>query len=226
MLFSYPYLVAEPLSLIPIGITLPPAAFHVRRSSFDQSGDEVLPKWVANLSSQPVIFATLGTLFNKRPGQFENILEALKNEPLELILAVGRDRDPTEFGEQPSNVHIERYIPESLVFPYCDLVVSHCGSGTIMAALEHGLPLVNLPIFADQPENAALCAELGVGVTVPMEERTPETIRAAVQKVLSKPDYHSKAKQIQSGMQALPELEAVTNLLEKLVSENKQTRGK
>jgi UDP:flavonoid glycosyltransferase YjiC (YdhE family) len=98
-------------------------------------------------------------------------------------------------------------------------------SGTIMAALEHGLPLVNLPIFADQPENAALCAKLGVGVTVSMEERTPEAIRAAVQKVLSDPDYHSKAKQIQSEMQALPGFEAVTRLLERLVSE-KGPRGK
>ncbi len=220
MIFDRLYLVAEPPALIPARVSLPASAFHLRRYIFDQSGEEALPTWLADLTSGwPVVFATLGTLFNRVPGQFENILAALKDEPLELIVALGRDRDPADFGEQPSNVHLERYIPQSLLFAYCDLIVSHAGSGTILAALEYGLPLVNLPIFADQPENAALCAELGVGLTVPLEERTPELIRAAVQKVLADPSYRNKARQIQAEMRALPGMEEVISLFERLVAE-------
>jgi UDP:flavonoid glycosyltransferase YjiC (YdhE family) len=51
-------------------------------------------------------------------------------------------------------VRIERYIPQSLLFPRCDLVVSHGGSNTVLAGFAHGLPQVITPITADQPENA------------------------------------------------------------------------
>jgi hypothetical protein len=51
---------------------------------------------------------------------------ATRHEPLRLILTVGRDCDPAEFGgPQPTHVHIERYLSQSLVLPACDLVVSH-----------------------------------------------------------------------------------------------------
>ena len=52
-------------------------------------------------------------------------------------------------------------IPRSLVFDACALLVSHFGSGLMTAALEHGLPMVNIPIATDQPENAERCARGG-----------------------------------------------------------------
>ncbi len=59
MLYRYLYLVTEPLSLIPAGVTLPPTAFHLRHSTFDQSGAETLPEWIAHLADRPVVYATL-----------------------------------------------------------------------------------------------------------------------------------------------------------------------
>ena len=46
--------------------------------------------------------------------------------------------------------------------PALRLVVSHGGSGSVVGALAHGLPMVLLPLGADQPQNARRCAELGV----------------------------------------------------------------
>ena len=67
------------------------------------------------------------------------------DEPVTLIVTTGRDRDPAEFGPQPAHVRIERYVPQSLLFPRCDLVITHGGTGTVLTALGHGLPMVLIP---------------------------------------------------------------------------------
>jgi UDP:flavonoid glycosyltransferase YjiC (YdhE family) len=219
MLFRYLYLICEPPFFQPPGEELPPTARFLRRVPFDRSGDESLAAWVLDLPAQPTVFATLGTAVNQTPGIFPAILEGLGDAPINLILAVGRDADPGAFGQQPPNVHIERYIPQSLLFPHCDLVVSHGGSGTILTALSYGLPLVNIPIGSDQPENATRCTELGVGVTVPLAELSPEAIRRAVREVLSNPGYRARAERLRDEMAAMPGPEHAVALLERLAVE-------
>src|SRR5688500_7535798 len=147
---------------------LPPTAHTVRHISFNASAEEHLPDWVADLPERPTVYATLGTVFNDSTAIFAAILEGLRDEPINLILTVGRNINPTTFGPQPPNVHIERYIPQSLLLPHCDLVITHGGSGTVMDTLSHGLPMVVIPIAADQPPNAKSCARLGTArVTEP-----------------------------------------------------------
>jgi UDP:flavonoid glycosyltransferase YjiC (YdhE family) len=95
-----------------------------------------------------------------------------------LIVTTGRDRDPAAFDPQPEHVRIERYVPQSLLFPRCDAVVAHGGTGTVLAALAHGLLLVLAPVAADQPDNARRCEHLGVARMVPPDGRTPGAFRA------------------------------------------------
>jgi UDP:flavonoid glycosyltransferase YjiC (YdhE family) len=78
------------------------------------------------------------------------------------------------------------------------------------------LPLVSVPLGADQPLNAAACAALGVGVTVGPEERTPEAIRAAVRKVLAHPTYRQNAERVRDELAALPGPEYAVALLARL----------
>ena len=75
----------------------------------------------------------------------------LRDEPINLVLTIGSNADPADLGEQPAHVHIERYVSQSVLMPYCDLVVCHGGFGTVLTALDAGLPLVIIPIEADQP---------------------------------------------------------------------------
>ena len=200
---------------------LPRTAHTVRLVPFDRSGDEALPAWVGDLPDRPVVYATMGTAFNRVSGILEAILTGLRDEPLALILTVGRDRDPTAFGPQPAHVHIERYVPQSLLFPSCDLVVNHGGSGTVMTALSHGLPMVIVPVSADQPDNARRCEQLGVARVIAPENRTPEAIRAAVRAVLGDPSYRPNAERMREEMERLPGPEHVVGLLERLVVEQR-----
>src|SRR5205814_5628085 len=135
-------------------------------------------------------YASLGTVLRRAvPGLFAAILQGAGPVAGTVIAAVGGESGPADLGPQPAHVQVERYVPQSLIFPRCDLVVTHGGSGTLLAALAHGLPLVMIPIGADQPDNAACCTALGVGRMIGPDERTPEAIRAAVRAVLADPTY-------------------------------------
>jgi MGT family glycosyltransferase len=192
------------------------ATYFVRPAPFDRSGDEAPPAWVDALPPRPTVYATLGTTFNGRADLFSAFLAGLRDEPLNLIVTVGRDQDPAQFGPQPPNVRIERYIPQTLLLPRCDLVLTHGGSGTVMAALVHGLPLVLVPIAADQPDNAARCAALGVGRVVEAARATPRAIRDAVRAVLADRDYYRSAGRLRGEILRLPETDQAVPLLEQL----------
>jgi UDP:flavonoid glycosyltransferase YjiC (YdhE family) len=224
MLFRYLYLVNEPESFQTVPAELPPAAFRCRRVVFDRSGAEQRPAWLDYLPAGRTVYATAGTMVNKTPGLLEAFVAALCAEPVNVIVTTGRDRDPADFGPLPENVHIERYIPQSLVLPACDVVLSHCGSGTMYAALDHGLPMVNVPIGMDQPDNAARCAALGLGVTVEWPAPSVDAIRAAVGEVLAEPAYRQNAQRIQHDMHALPGPDEVVALLERLAVEKQPLR--
>ncbi|HEV2121673.1 MAG TPA: glycosyltransferase [Chloroflexota bacterium] len=146
------------------GVAVPPTHHSFRAPIFDQSMGDALPPWAAGPLTPPVVYATLGTVFTRHvAGLFTPMLDGVREVAGTLILTVGSRVDPASLGPQPAHVHVERYVPQSLLFSRCDLVVTHGGSGTLMAALSHGLPLVVIPIGADQPDNAARVADLGLG---------------------------------------------------------------
>ena len=133
-------------------------------------------------------------------------------------LTIGRDQDPVQFGAQPDNVHIERYIPQSLLFPYCDLVIAHSGFGPVAEALAHGLPLVTIPIDADQRHCRTLrCARCRRSHRT--RPTTPDAIRSAVGTVLGDPSYRRNAEQIRHATAQLPGPEHAAALLERLAAE-------
>jgi UDP:flavonoid glycosyltransferase YjiC (YdhE family) len=219
MLHRYLLICPVPLSFQDPAQPLPPTAHAISHEGFDASSDEELPAWVEQLPDQPTVYATLGTVMNRATDVFRAILDGLHEEPINVILTTGRDVDPAVFGRQPPHIHVERYIPQSLLFPHCDVAIIHGGSGTVRDALKHGLPMVIIPISADQPTNAKRCAELGLARVIAPENRTPEAIRDAVREVLENPSYRQNAERMQMDMQSLPGPEYAVKLLERLARE-------
>src|SRR5581483_4505348 len=140
----------------------------------------------------------------------------LKRLDANLVVTVGQHIDPAEFGPQPETVRIERYVPQALLLPHVDLVVSHGGSGSVMGALEHGRPMVIAPMGADQPLNAARCAALGLGRVLDAERATPEDVHAAAAEVLADPACRAAAERMRDEIAALPGPSHAVALLEAL----------
>ena len=228
-LYRYLYLAYSPptFSLQDVGApggagAIPATTHFIRPDIFDQAGPESLPAWVAGLPAQPTIYVTLGTEVNKEPefypGVLQTIIAGLRDAPVNVVVTLGRDKDPADFGPQPANVHIERYIPQSLLLPRCDLMVMHGGSNSILAALDAGLPLVVVPLIADQFFNAQARKSLGLGQVVPWEQLTPATIRTAADEVLTNPLYRQTARRLQAEMHALPGQEHAVALVETVLA--------
>ena len=209
------------------GAPLTPTTHYLRPALFDQSGDERLPAWAGRLGQggRPVVYASLGTVVNKLREPLAVILEALRDEPVELVMTVGRDMDPASFGPQPEHVHVERYIPQTLLLPHCDAALFHAGYNSVTAALGHGLPLVLVPLVADQPLNALRCQELGTARVLNPHGLTPTAVREAVRDVLERPGYRDAARRYQHEAEALPGLDHAVRLLEGLASSGKPVFG-
>jgi len=210
---------------------VPSTTHFVRPQFFDQAG-ESLPDWMGRLDTGlPTLYATLGTEVNKEPGMYpdalQTIIAGLRDLPINLIVTLGRDKDPADFGPQPANVRIEPYIPQSLLLPHCDLMIMHGGSNSLMQALDLALPVVVLPFIADQFFNAAIAQKLQVGQTVrtwqpgrpgqvDLEQLTPGSVHAAVQEVLDNPLYRQNAARLQTEMRALPGEAYAVDLVERV----------
>jgi MGT family glycosyltransferase len=181
--------------------------------TLDLRGADALPPWVSALGARPVVYVTLGNIINQR-SYFEELIAPLSDEPVDVIVTVGRSIDPAEFGDTDANVHIERYIPQSLLLAHVDTVVCHGGFNTVMGALGAGKPLVILPFAADQPEHARHCERLGTAVIVGVNPVDQAAVRAAVRTVLSDRRYENAARRIANEISRLPDLAATADLVE------------
>jgi len=200
-------------------VPLGPNTFLFRPRVFDRSGDEQLPGWVDALHERPIVYGTLGTVptFNERPGALRAVIEALGDCDVHGIVTSGRNQDPAAFGPLPSNVRLERYIPQSLLLDRCSAVIGHGGYGTTMGALCFGVPLVITPLGADQPIHAMRCAQLGLAEAVMPESFSREAVAVALQRVLGNPSYTERAREFRREIEAMPPMEEAIAKLEAFV---------
>jgi len=141
------------------------------------------------------------------------VLAGLSTVAAAVLVTVGADQDPTALGPQPANVHLARYVSQSLLLPHCAAVICHAGSNSILGAATHGLPLLCIPQGADQFDNAARCVQCGLGRQLLPGQLTPAAVTAAVTDVLSNPTYRSAAQHIQAQIRDLPPAAVVARRL-------------
>jgi len=181
-----------------------PVARALRPVTFDNPSGEAAPSWLDGLASAPTVYVTLGTVANHTPQVFEAVLAGVTDLTANVIVTVGSDRDPAELGPQPPNVRVMRYLPQSLVFPACDLVVCHGGSGTTLAALAAGLPLLMLPQEANQFWNADRVVTLAAGELLRPSQLTADAVHRAIGPLLADPAYRTNARLLAAAIAAMP----------------------
>jgi UDP:flavonoid glycosyltransferase YjiC (YdhE family) len=117
---------------------------------------------------------------------------------------VGPEGEPAALGELPANVHVERFVAQSEVLPLVDLIVHHGGTGTVLGALEAGLPQLLLPQGADQFLNAEMLTTAGAVRALPNEVQQPGAIGEAVRALLGDCPERQAAAQLRDEIAAMP----------------------
>jgi UDP:flavonoid glycosyltransferase YjiC (YdhE family) len=197
-----PYLTMSPASLNDPAGAPQPLTIRARDPLWDADAAP-LPDWW-NGARRPLVYLTLGSVAGRLPFEdlFGLVSGALGEVEANVLFTVGNDIDLALLDEVPPNVHVERWVPQADVLGNADAVVCHGGSGSTLGALAAGLPLVVMPLFADQPANAALVAAAGAGVAV--QPPDPGALRAAVEHVLERPEPRARARAIAAELRAAP----------------------
>jgi UDP:flavonoid glycosyltransferase YjiC (YdhE family) len=182
-----------------------------------------LPDWWPGRDEQPLVYVTFGSVAGSFPQAlpvYGVALEAVADLPARVLLTVGRDLDLDALPEAPDNIRIERWVPQQDVLGHAAAAVVHGGSGSTLGALAAGLPLVVIPLFADQPENARRVAEVGAGIAVEPARDDPGAttarLRDAIEAVLADPSYRERAGALADELRAEPPVDEAAPLLERL----------
>jgi hypothetical protein len=144
-----------------------------------------LPPWAATLGERPAVYVSLGTapLFNQ-PDKFAPLLAGLAELDLDVVVTVSNLNDPAAIGNSRASVHVEQWLPLAALLPRCAAVLCHAGTGTTLAALAAGLPLVLVPQGADQFDNARASERAGAARVLMPDQVTAPAVRDAMAAIL------------------------------------------
>jgi UDP:flavonoid glycosyltransferase YjiC (YdhE family) len=166
------------------------------------------------------VFVTLGTIFNTESGDLLRTaaLGAAECPNVErVIVATGEHVEPASLGRLPRQVVVHQFVPQEAVLAECVAVISHAGSGTVLGALKQALPMVSLPMGADQQLNAARLDVLGLGVSLRADSTDVGQVRDALADVLASTPMHQKLEAVREEICALPGPAEAIDAVEKLV---------
>lgn len=208
---------APRLSMTPPGFDDGPAVHRFRDGAPEPAGR----------IGEPLVYVTFGSVAGGMPlfpALYRAAIEALADVPGRLVVTIGEAGDPAALGPLPANVRVERWIPQDELLPRVSAIVCHGGYGTTVGALAHGVPMVVLPVFADQGRNARRVAEIGAGIALPQpanilaaaEPGAVTGLGEAVRRVLNEPSYRRAAHEVAARTRALPPVDAAPAVLEAL----------
>jgi UDP:flavonoid glycosyltransferase YjiC (YdhE family) len=181
-----------------------------------------VPDWWKG-SQAPLVYVSFGTVLGHMSiaaETYRTAIQAVIGSDARVLLTVGRRFDASQLGRIPGNVHVESWVDQADVLDQADVVVCHGGSGTTFGALAAGVPVVIVPLFADQFANASTVAEAGAGIVLdtgqdtngrrrPLSRGDAARIAEAIDTVRAGASYREQARRIAAEMASAPTADAV-----------------
>ncbi|GCE14680.1 macrolide family glycosyltransferase [Tengunoibacter tsumagoiensis] len=191
----------------PLNIVFIPRSFQPFAESFDERfvfvGPALQPRLHDNnfplerLHGKTTLYISLGTVFNSQTQFFNQCFAAFKDSPYQVVMAYGKNIDPSELDAIPENFLVAPHIPQLDVLAHSSVFISHCGMNSTMESLYYGVPLIGIPQMPEQAMNAKRVQELGLGIALNAASVTAEVLRASVEKILADPTYRQQTLAMQ-----------------------------
>jgi MGT family glycosyltransferase len=148
------------------------------------------------LGDQPVIYISLGTVFNDHPAFYRLCFDAFAGLPYQVVLSIGIRTDPLPLGTIPSNFIVKPFVPQLQLLQRAALFITHSGMNSVSEGLWAGVPLLMLPQAADQHSIAQRVQRLGAGKRLPPKHLTARRLRAAAEELLAEPRFQQRSAAI------------------------------
>lgn len=157
------------------------------------------PPWACD-DPRPLVLVSFSSGYQAQEDVIRRTISALYSLGVRAVVTTGEALDPAAF-LAPPHVHVVASALHGDLLPHAHAIVTHCGHGTTMKALIHGVPLVCIPMGRDQNDTAARVVARGAGVRLP-PSASPERIASALRSVIDDEAYRTCAKRLGAAIAA------------------------
>jgi MGT family glycosyltransferase len=146
-----------------------------------------------------LVYLSLGSLASADVGLMQGLVDTLAGTPHRVIVSKGPQHDQITLAD---NMTGAEFLPQTSILPQVDLVITHGGNNTVTEALHFGKPMIVMPVFWDQHDNAQRVHETGVGIRLDTYGHAPEELTGAVETLLGDTALHTRLDAISSRLRA------------------------
>jgi UDP:flavonoid glycosyltransferase YjiC (YdhE family) len=129
----------------------------------------------------------------------QTLIDTLADAPVRVVVSMGPQHDQLSLA---GNMAGAEFLPQVSVLPHVDAVITHGGNNTVTEALWFGKPMVVLPLFWDQYDNAQRVDETGFGVRLPTYAFADDDLRTAIDRLLGDADLRGRMARTGAEIQA------------------------
>jgi MGT family glycosyltransferase len=148
-----------------------------------------------------LVYVSLGSLGSADVELMRRLIEVLAETPHRYVVSTGPQHALIELAD---NMTGAEFLPQTSVLPQVDLVVTHGGNNTVTECLHFGRPMIVLPLFWDQYDNAQRVDELGFGRRLPSYTFEPEDLTGAIESLLADRGLRGRMAGVGARLQASP----------------------
>jgi MGT family glycosyltransferase len=136
-----------------------------------------------------LIYLSLGSLGSADVDLMRRLVAVLGDTPHRFIVSKGPQHEQYDLAP---NMWGAEFVPQTSIIPLVDLVITHGGNNTTTEAFHFGKPMIVLPVFWDQYDNAQRVDELGYGVRLETYAFEDDELRGAVDSLLANADLRER----------------------------------
>jgi MGT family glycosyltransferase len=161
-----------------------------------------------------VVYLSLGSLGCMDLGLMQRLIDAMAATKHRTIVSMGPLKEQMKLGP---NMYGDQFLPQPSILPQCDLLITHGGNNTTCEGFHFGLPMIGLPLFWDQYDNAQRLDETGFGARLPTYDWTEDQLIGTVNRLLDDDDLRARMRANAATIQEEPGRVKGADLIERLL---------